>query len=255
MTNVVKFSIVALIAMASVVSYSCNKDTQATKEAIQDNVIQSRTLTGLCEDDIGGCPNVPYTTKIYTIHEGTPAYPDCEFTIELKVRWCPPNKLDVVYVGIGFNHLDPNCNQFDIDTDNPLIATAVIEQAEMDLIKAGTIRAVLEYSTIPPNYSLPFCGVNPTMTVNLFQSACRKTCLIKSKEEGYKVVVLPCGSSCCKSVNEVCIDPLTGKIKITEISSATPASPCTISGELPCPLGTVHTTPCTPTCISIDQGG
>jgi hypothetical protein len=256
MNKVLKFSIVALVVTASLAIYSCAKDTQTSKDVIQESELAQNRTTGLCEGAAGGCTG-GYTTEIYTISEGTPTYPNCEFNITLRVRRCG-NNVDVIYVGFGSGSpIDPDCNQFEIDTDNPLIAAQVIEQVEKDLIKAGTIRAVLNGS----NQSiLPWCGVNPAVNVSLFQSACSKACLVKVKkpkegESGFKVVIIPCGESCCKSVNEICIDPLTGDIKIKEISKVTPASPCTISSNIPCPPGTVFSTGCRPTCASIGQGG
>ena len=258
MSNLAKYLIVVFVTTTSLAIYSCTKESSSTKEAIEvSSELQTRT-TGLCDNAPGSCTGT-YVTKTYTIPEGTPSYPNCEFNVTLRVRWCAGN-VDVIYIGFGFNGLDPDCNQFDIDTDNPLIAAQVIEQVEKDLIKAGTLRAVLDVDPNNPNQQLPICGLNPALNVSLFQSACNKYCLVKIKnpkpgDSGYKVVVIPCGDSCCKSVNEICIDPITGDIKIKEISKVTPATPCNVTNNIPCPQGTVFSTNCRPACASIGQGG
>jgi len=260
MSNLVKFLIVVFVTTASLAIYSCTKETSSTKEATEaTSELQTRT-TGLCESAAGGCGG-SYVTKTYIIPEGTPSYPNCEFNVTLRVRWCAGN-VDVIYIGFGFNGNDPDCNQFDIDTDNPLIAEQVIEQVEKDLIKAGTLRAVLDVDSNNPTQQLPICGVAPAVNVSLFQSACNKYCLVKTKNpkpgdsnSGYKIVVIPCGDSCCKSVNEICFDSNTGEIHIKEISKVTPATPCTVTNNIPCPFGTVFSSTCRPACASIGQGG
>lgn len=258
MKSFIKFSSAVTAILVLFIAYSCNKENVQPVPTKQSNVTVENRSTGLCESAAStGCTAI-YQDVTYYITEGTSAYPNCTFWINGRLRKCG-NQVDFIYVNFGASiPNDPDCNQFDIDTDNPLIANQVIESVEAELIQAALIRASLPNPN-DPIVTLPICGINPSIMTNLFQSACRKYCLVKdpkSELPGYYIVNLPCGNSCCQTTSELCFDPITGKVKITQISQNTPASPCTInSTELPCPRSTVFSTNCVPRCANIGQGG
>lgn len=253
MNKKIRISFWLLLAFVMTFFYACVDEQSSLITDNKSSIVETRG-EGLCEAPPPiGCV-ATYVDVTYVITEGTSDYPNCEFWVDLKVRRCG-NQLDIIYVGFGApNPLDTDCDQFEIDATNPLIAAQVLEDVQKELIRAASIRASLP-SPSDPLSTLPICGVAPVIVVNLFQSACSKFCLMVDREFNYKVILLPCGNSCCKSTNEICFDLATGLVKVTEISSNIPASPCELNSDTPCPRSSIWQSSCSPRCASIGDGG
>lgn len=240
MIKIIKINLGYAAVLATLLFTSCSEDHQQIQQNSIDEILVENRSSGICENTTTGWDST-YQTVTFNTTEGTSNYPNCEFWIDMKMRICE-NQVDLIYVGFGAPiPIDPDCDQFDIDTNDPTIAEQVIEEVEQELIKAAAVRAAL---LVDPTNPLPICGVNPGISANLFKSACNKFCLVRDFKgetpSGFRVIILDCGTSCCQSTNEICIDPFTDDVKITEISSNVPASPCEISVfSLPCPRGTI----------------
>ena len=251
MNKKIRFSFWLVLAFVMTFIYAC-VDEQSSLVKDESNTFVETRGEGLCNTSPPvGCVTT-YQDITYVITEGTSDYPNCEFWVYLKVRKCG-NQLDIIYEGFGApNPLDTDCDQFEIDLNNPLFAAQVLEDVQKELLRAASIRASLP-SPSDPFSTLPICGVNPALNVNLYQSACSKFCLSFDRDN-YKVIPLPCGNSCCKSTNEICFDLATGLVKVTETSSTMPASPCELNSNIPCPRGSIWESSCSPRCASIGDG-
>lgn len=253
MNKKIRISFWLVLALVMTFIYACVDEQSSLTKDYTSTFVETRG-EGLCESPLPvGCV-ATFADITYIIPEGTIDYPNCEFWVDLKVRKCG-SQIDIIYVGFGApNPLDTDCDQFEIDATNPLIAAQVLEDVQRDLIRAASIRASLP-SPGNPLSTLPICGVDPVIVVNLFQSACSKFCLSVDKEFNYKITPLPCGNSCCKSTNEICFDLATGLVKVTETSSTIPASPCELNSNFPCLRSSIWESSCSPRCASIGTGG
>jgi hypothetical protein len=247
MRNVKVFFAVLVVLVATVFIYSCAKDsTEKQSEALSKKLQTESRVSGFCEGETGVCSG-PYTDKTIPVL-GIPSYPLCPFTITYKYRICPQG-IDLIFVGMSYQFNNPSCAQFDIDTNGPN-AQQILDQVIRELINVAIETEAFDIAQP--------CGEVSPKLLNFFQSSCSKRCLVEVKGDGgvtiRRIVVIPCGSGCCKTGLEVCFDEF-GVLKTNVISSPVPTSNCPPQPQLPCPFGTISEGVCRPSCLKVGTGG
>ena len=235
-----------VVVVATFFVYSCAKEGTDKHTEVSQNIKTEARTSGFCEGEIGVCTG-PYTEKTIPV-TGIPSYPLCPFTITYKYRNCPTG-IDMIFVGMSYQFNNPGCVQFDIDTNGPN-GPQILDQVIKELINVAI-------ETEGFDIAAP-CGQGAPKFLNFFQSSCSKRCLVEVKGDGglsiRKIVVIPCGSGCCKTTLEVCFDE-NGILKTNVVVSPAPTSNCPPQPDLPCPFGTIKQGACTPSCLKVGIGG
>lgn len=248
-----KFSLLFLgVVATSLFIAACAKEQEKDSSDLQHEtkLSQSKSYNAMvkpkvakldfsCDDSsLGNCTGVAYTTRTFTIT--LTEYPNCTFIVETMYRECPAG-YDFKIISFRITNVSPpgnECQAWTIDFNfyngQP---PSVFNNWLADFYK----KLVIGISKVLAVEAGIYCNSGNSLKVAGYtEGNCTRTCAYR-QDGGLAIRKTPCGTGCCSTVFELCLD-VNGNPVITVQSSTTSAgSPCNPNGPtVNCPEGTFY---------------
>lgn len=239
------------VITASIIIYACSKEQEKKSVDLRNEMNLNPSKSGnesikpksakldfSCDDSsLGNCTSVSYSTHDFTIV--LPDYPNCTFIVTTMFRQCA-NGYDFKIISFRSTNVSPpgnECTDWTNDFNYYVgMSTTVFNNWLADFTKK-LIVGISKQLAIQANI---YCNSGNTLKVAGYtESNCSRTCAYR-QDGGLRVLKTPCGTGCCSTTFQLCLDQ-NGDPVVTVQSSTSTAGSCDPNGPIiNCPEGTVY---------------